>query len=140
MFKEVISMKKLVLSLLVLTPVTSLMADAKFDPVTRKFYTVPASPYINQTEYHNLISDLGRIFMQWLNANGYDLVSLSSIAKTMSQAQFQIYITQLIQNDPAMSKQCIYAVCSYLAAFNTPTADRLAMDIVKGFVFGYGTN
>ena len=102
-------MKKLLLSLLILAPSASLFADLKQDPKTGKYYTVPASPYINQIEYDHLMSKIERMTKEYLK-NPY------SPATNLNDTSLKIF--------------------TYLATINTPTAERLMMDIFRITIFG----
>lgn len=74
-------MKKLLLSLLVLIPVTSLNADIKFDTVNNSFYSYPVTPDIDQNKYHDIWTKVIQIFEVWLAYYGVyveDLLSLTN--------------------------------------------------------------
>jgi hypothetical protein len=58
-------MKKLLLSLLVLIPTTSLIADMQFDEVNKRFYSSPMTPDIDQDKYHDMWTKFIQIYKAW---------------------------------------------------------------------------
>ncbi len=113
-------MKKLLLSLLVLVPATSLFAERKFDEAKQKFYSIPSSSYVNQEEYHCLNIKVCLIIQQY------------SISKDIS-------LNNLIFNEAA-GKELRDKILLYLATIGTPTAERVLMDIIKEKFFGTNFN
>lgn len=78
-------MKKILLSLLILIPVTSLIADVKFDEVNKRFYSSPMTPDIDQNKYHDLWTKLLHIELAWAASYGVyvtDMLNLTNIEKT----------------------------------------------------------
>lgn len=63
-------MKKLLLSLLLLIPLTSVIADVQFDEVNRRFYSSPMTPDIDQNKYHDLWTKLFQIYKAWAASYG----------------------------------------------------------------------
>lgn len=100
-------MKKLLLSLLVLVPATSLFADMRFDPITGRFYSYPVTADINQLEYDNLFSNC---------------VQISNNLK--------LWTSPLNPSFKDIFDHCAL----YLKTINTPTALRLISDIKKNTV------
>lgn len=109
-------MKKLLLSLLLLVPGTSLFAECKIDLAKQKYYSIPASSYVNQEEYHSLITKLGSII------DTYSTIKSDSINNLLS--------------DDAFAKEVRDRILLYLVTVGTPTAERVLMDIFKLKFFG----
>lgn len=66
-------MKKLLLAILALISGTSLIADAKFNPVTQSFYSYPDTSDIDQSKYNDNFVNFLKIFEAWANHYGCHL-------------------------------------------------------------------
>lgn len=100
-------MKKLLLSLLVLAPASSLLADMRYDPVYNRYYSYPETPGINQDEYFTL----------WL-----ECVKIYENIKFLSAPIKPSY------------SDMIYYCSSCLNKVGTPAALRLQADLIKNTV------
>lgn len=101
--------KHLILIALVLGFSFPLLAEMKKDPVTNKFYSIPASPDINQEEYNEL---LFRCY--WMSDQ--IIMSLQSFKGS---------------NDKMVKQVIAASADSFLRAVRTKTAFRLITDLQK---------
>lgn len=90
-------MKKIFLSLLVLIPATSAIADIQFDDVNKRFYSTPLSPDIDQVKYHDICSKCLEIIRAWAGAHGIYIEDL--LNTTASQTED---IRNLFENPAAV--------------------------------------
>lgn len=84
-------MKKLLLSLLLLVPTTSLIADMQFDAINNRFYSSPMTPDIDQNEYHNLWVKFFQIVNAWgahYGVYGFNFLSLTNFERTQLRNLF----------------------------------------------------
>lgn len=91
-------MKKIFLSLLVLIPGTSVIADIKFDDVNKRFYSTPLSPDIDQVKYHDICSKCLEILRAWAGAHGIYIEDLFNTSASQIEE-----INTLIKNPAALN-------------------------------------
>jgi len=102
-------------------------AEIKFDPVSKKFSTVPSSPAINQEDYNKHMHEVAKIMVNYCHSNGLNFSDIFASAD----------IASLDHTKFSHLKTIGYMIFTYLAAFNTPTSDRVIADLIKGCIFGF---
>jgi len=110
-------MNKSLITLLFLCAVGSLSADLKQDPKTARYYSIPATGDINQSEYHQLVWVCKDILNKYAQQHAQLLVQYPGACRSSSY-------------DPEnwAGKN---AVTQYLQRIATSTSMRLLSDLVK---------